>query len=384
MRETDDIALLSEYTERNSEQAFTTLVARHVDLVYSVAMRHVGKPHYAQEITQAVFVILAKKARRLSRRTVLSGWLYHTARLTAANFRRTEMRRARREQMAGRQSGLNETEADDWSHIAPLLDPAMAELSEKDHNAIVLRFFENKSLKAVGVALGTTEDAAKMRVHRALEKLRRFFLNRGVTLSGAGIAGLISANAVHACPAGLTASVSAAGLGKTAVSGSVAVFVKATLQKLFWADLQFPVLCALGVLLGAGTLIVYQQYNASDLTFSSHRIVRVAPSSGVRPAAGAQTIRIKLLGTDGLAYELVHLDGGQSQTNRGVLPDEVSFIADVFTASIHVQGSGEFGFEVFRNDFMHGAQGLGPLSGDLFISISMRGSQEISITSKKK
>ncbi len=177
MSEPDDIALLKQYAESHSESAFAALVERHVNLVYSVALRSVGNAHAAEEIAQAVFIILARKAKSLGDQTVVSGWLYQTARLTAANFVRGEIRRQNREQEAYMQSILNEPESETWRQIAPLLDDAMGRLGEKDRNAVVLRFFENKNLDEVGAALGASEDAAKMRVNRALEKLRKIFPN---------------------------------------------------------------------------------------------------------------------------------------------------------------------------------------------------------------
>lgn len=129
MNEWDDNVLLREYVERESEEAFATLVHRHINKVYSVALRHTRNPHHAEEITQAVFVILAQKSRQLSPNVVLSGWLYHTARLTALTFIRSEIRRARREEEAYMQSLSNETEPDTWPQIAPLLDAAMGDLS---------------------------------------------------------------------------------------------------------------------------------------------------------------------------------------------------------------------------------------------------------------
>src|ERR1041385_2869955 len=203
MTEADDTQLLREFAERQSEAAFNELVKRRVNLVYSVALRLTGNPHYAQEITQAVFIILARKAASLGRKTILSGWLYQTARLTAANFLRTERRRSAREQEAYMQSLPNESAPDVWPQIAPLLDDAMAKLGEKDRDAVVLRFFDGKSLGEVGTTLGTSEDAAKMRVNRALEKLRKIFTKRGVTLTATLIAGAVSANSVQAAPAGL-------------------------------------------------------------------------------------------------------------------------------------------------------------------------------------
>jgi RNA polymerase sigma factor (sigma-70 family) len=145
MQEAADRELLRQYVLENSQAAFAALLSRHVNLVYSVALRKTGSPEAAEEITQAVFIIMAKKARTLSEKTTLSGWLYHTARLTAANFLRTEIRRTRREQEACLQSLDNEPEPDVWPQVKPLLDDAMARLGTKDRDAIVLRFFEGKS-----------------------------------------------------------------------------------------------------------------------------------------------------------------------------------------------------------------------------------------------
>src|SRR4051794_7873921 len=170
-----DIELLQEYTTKKSEQAFATLVSRHINMVYSVALRYVGNRQHAEEITQAVFIILAKKASGLGKATILSGWLFKTARLTAANYMRAEIKRVRREQEACMESNLHESEADVWKQIAPLLDDAVADLGEKDRNAIVLRFVEGKNLKEVGMSMGASEDAAKKRVTRAVEKLRGYF-----------------------------------------------------------------------------------------------------------------------------------------------------------------------------------------------------------------
>src|SRR3954471_20458613 len=132
MLELDDNALLKEYVEHGSDEAFATLVARHVNKVYSIALRHTRNPHQAEEITQAVFVILARKSRQLGKPVILSGWLCRTARLSAVTFIRSEMRRTRREQGAHVQNFLNESESDLWPKISPLLDAAMAALSEAD------------------------------------------------------------------------------------------------------------------------------------------------------------------------------------------------------------------------------------------------------------
>src|SRR5215469_8730058 len=136
MPEPDDQQLLGEFARANSEAAFAGLVERHVNLVYSTALRFTSKPHAAEEISQAVFIILARKAPGLRRGTVLSGWLYQTARLTAANYVKHEIRRQRREQEAYMQSTLNTPESPAWEEIAPLLDEAMGGLGETDRNAV--------------------------------------------------------------------------------------------------------------------------------------------------------------------------------------------------------------------------------------------------------
>src|SRR5438046_9282919 len=135
MLELNDSVLLKEYVEHGSEEAFATLVARHVNKVYSIALRHTRNPHHAEEITQAVFVILARKSRQLGRRVILSGWLCRTARLASVTFIRSEIRRARREQEVHLQNVLHETESDIWPPITPLLNAVRHGVSEADHTA---------------------------------------------------------------------------------------------------------------------------------------------------------------------------------------------------------------------------------------------------------
>jgi RNA polymerase sigma factor (sigma-70 family) len=274
MQELDDTALLREYVERGSEEAFAALVTRHVNKVYSVALRLTGNPHSAEEITQAVFVILAKKSRHLGKRVILSGWLYQTARLTAVTFIRGGIRRARREQEAYMQTVLNENESDlsrrseteadaTWAQFAPLLDAAMARLNETDRHAVVLRFFDGKSLREVGAALGANEDAAKKRVSRALEKLHHYFSKRGVSSTTAIIAGMISIHSVQAAPAALAKAVTAAALAKGAMaSGSTLTLVKGALKIMAWTKAKTTIVASACVLLAAGTTTI-AIYNAN-------------------------------------------------------------------------------------------------------------------------
>ena len=171
----DDLSLLGEYARSNSEPAFAALVERHINLVYSVAMRQMCDPHLAEEITQTVFIILAQKAGSISPKTVLPGWLCRTARFASANALTMQRRRTRREQEAYRQSLLNEPERGTTDPIAPLLDDALGQLGQKDRDAVMLRFFEGRNFREVGARLGLSEGAAKKRLTRAVEKLRPYF-----------------------------------------------------------------------------------------------------------------------------------------------------------------------------------------------------------------
>src|SRR6185295_16651674 len=134
MEPTDDSVLLRQYAQNRSDEAFAALVTRHINLVYSVALRCVGDPHQAEEVAQAVFTVLAKKAALLRHDKAVSSWLFQTTRLTASNFVRGETRRHRREQEAHMQTVLNDSGSEVWPRIAPLLDDAVAGLNEKDRH----------------------------------------------------------------------------------------------------------------------------------------------------------------------------------------------------------------------------------------------------------
>jgi RNA polymerase sigma factor (sigma-70 family) len=257
MQELDDISLLREYVDHESEDAFAALVARHVNKVYSLALRHTRNPHQAEEITQAVFVILARQARHLSSRVILSGWLCRTAQLTAVTFVRRETRRARREQEAYMQNTLVETESDVWPQIAPLLDAAMTGLNEADYHAVVLRFFDGKSMKEVGAALGASEDAAKMRVSRAVEKLRLFFTKRGIVVPIAVLTAAISANSVQSAPASLAKMAATAALAKGATASTPNLTLIVEILKIMaWTKVKTAVVAGVVMLLVAGIVTV--------------------------------------------------------------------------------------------------------------------------------
>src|SRR5688572_7653771 len=209
----DDRQLLSRFAKEGDEHAFRELVTRHVNFVYSVALRLVaGDVHLAQDVTQTVFADLARKAGRLSRHVVLSGWLHEATRFAAAKFVRTERRRRAREQEAVVMQKLSTESNPDWAELAPLLDSAIGELKRRDRDAVLLRFFERKDIHAVSAALCISEDAAQKRIERAVEKLRVILTRRGVTLSAPMLAAAMTGGGIHSAPAGLTVAVATASL----------------------------------------------------------------------------------------------------------------------------------------------------------------------------
>ncbi len=253
-----DWELLQEWAGQQTESAFAELVRRHVDLVYASALRQVRDPELARDISQAVFLALARKAGGIGRSVILSGWLFRTTCFIAARSLRTQARRQRYEQEATDMNSLLNNSGDSpehWPEVAPHLDAALAVLPASDRDAVVLRYLEHKTLRTVGERFGISEEAAKKRVSRAVEKLRGALSKRGVMLAPVALAALLKEIPVEAAPLEVAHGISAATTGS--VPPSVSTMATQGLRDLFVARLKSvaPLAGLVGLLLLTGGIL---------------------------------------------------------------------------------------------------------------------------------
>ena len=252
-----DAVLLRRYVETDSNEAFEALISRHSGLVYSAALRQLRNPELAEDVAQSVFIDLAQKAKRLPHNVILSGWLYRATLFTASKALRSEQRRTIREQEAHAMELSDADEESVWKQIEPYLDSAMRHLGDQDRTALVLRYFENNTLRDVGKVLGTSEDAAQKRVARALEKLRALFARRKISISSTALAGGLSTFAVEAAPAVLASTISTAVSSVVISSGGIAVSA-ALLNNAFMIT-KLKIAIAAGVAVAAAQLAFHQK-----------------------------------------------------------------------------------------------------------------------------
>jgi RNA polymerase sigma factor (sigma-70 family) len=257
----DDWELLKSYASENSQDAFTEIVRRHLNLVYSATLRQVGEPELARDVVQLVFANLARRARSLKPKGTLAGWLFHDAHFTSLDILRRERRRLARERHA---VVMQDAETlPDWRGIKPRLDAVLSQLGQTDRDALLLRFFEQRSLKDVGLALGMDEDAARKRVSRALEKLRALLAKQGVTTTSDALSAALMSHAVHVAPAGLAAGILASSLA----AGSAATVTGAsTFMEFVTMTTKLKATAAAAVVLAAvGTPVALQHAENNSL-----------------------------------------------------------------------------------------------------------------------
>ncbi len=266
----DDAALLRRYADEGSQSAFTELVHRHVDLVYGAALRRTNSdPHLAADVAQQVFTALARDARKLSRHTVISAWLHTATRNAALNLMISESRRQAREQTALDPALNSSATGPQWEHLRPVIDAAIDELPEADRAAVVLRFLERRAFAQIGAALQVSEDAARMRLERALEKLRAGLARRGITSTAAALGAIVSNQPLVSAPVGLAATLAAQSLATVgAGAGLVAALISFMNLKL-----------VTGVALSA--LVAFLVGN----NVGAHRVAAIPPPSETPPPA---------------------------------------------------------------------------------------------------
>jgi RNA polymerase sigma factor (sigma-70 family) len=224
----NDFELLREFVERESETAFAELVRRHLGMVYSAAMRQTGDRDVAEDVTQAVFILLARKGPHLDSTVVVPGWLYRTASFLARQAATARARRRMKEKEAMEMNAADESE-EVWREVAPHLDSALAELAEPDRNALILRYLQERCLREVGESLGISEEAARKRVGRGIERLRHILRRQGVTIAATGLAAVLGERSVEAMPrtlppatvqAGVTFGLSSSDLSRDLAAGA--------------------------------------------------------------------------------------------------------------------------------------------------------------------
>lgn len=282
-----DPELLKEYLHRGSETAFAELVSRYLDLAYSVARRQLRNPNLAEEAVQMMFCLLARKARDLSRYDSVAGWIYRATCNISLKTLRDERKRREREQAMADQYDQTRTTASEppWEELVPLLDDALSQLTDGDRTVLVLRFVQRKPMRELGQALGTSEAAAKMRVGRAIGRIRKYLQKRGIACSSASLVAALAALSADAAPAGLSASVLAAALA----SSSTKMLAVSSLAKtlLLMAKLKTKL-----VLVGCGAvaLVMTGSYVLDHVLVFAPRPsgLSAVPRAGANPAQPGQ------------------------------------------------------------------------------------------------
>ena len=285
----DDPELLRLYATEGLQDAFAELVRRHLGLVYHAALRQTGgDPHRAEEVAQLVFTEVARQAAALSRRPLLVAWLHTTVRYTASHQRRTELRRLAREHAAfamnADEAGATPEAAADWERLRPLVDDALQTLGERDRAAVLLRFFENRSYAELATSLSVSEDAARVRVNRALEKLRSALAQRGLVSTSSALSLALVQPTLVATPAGLATSVTTASISAAAATATGAALGATTgtlAAATFTGTVKIAALTAGAITVLSLGVAVYQHSSGANRAGSSSAPAPALSSAGL-------------------------------------------------------------------------------------------------------
>jgi RNA polymerase sigma factor (sigma-70 family) len=262
----DDSALLRNYADNHDETAFAEFVQRYINLVYFAALRQVGRDtHRAEDVTQAVFTEVARKASVLIYHKAIAGWLHTTTRFLSNETMRAERRRLHREQEAHAMENLKDDLAAtaNWEKLLPIIDDALEELNSTDREAVLLRFFANLPHAQIGQKLNLSENTARMRVDRALERLRRSLAKRGITSTAAALSTLLANQALASAPAGLAASTTSLALA-SAAKATIAITTTATTTKIIsLMSTSKLVIGTAGIISIAATVVTWNQWQAN-------------------------------------------------------------------------------------------------------------------------
>lgn len=295
-----DGQLLGEFVERGSQAAFGQIVGRHLNLVYSVCRREVGETTLAEDAAQAVFLLLARKAPALRREPSLAGWLFQAARLTSKDALKQDTRRRRREQEAARDMAQSDTGNALWDEIEPYLDGALAALGRTEREAVLLRVFEGHSLAETGARIGVSEEAARKRVSRALDKVRGHLRGAGIAVPVVALSALLSEKAVRAAPRACAVSVSLI-TSSAAPSAQVAQLTEGASKAMSIMKLKTAVLITIGTVgLSGGTYLAHARATAPNLAAGRNKtLAPIVDAVPQRQAAAESTITGRIRYEDG-------------------------------------------------------------------------------------
>ncbi len=284
-----DSSLLHEFAAHRSQEAFTTLVSRHSDWVYSAALRMVRDSHLAEDVAQAVFLILAQKSAKLAD-VPLNAWLFKVTRYASANAVRAKTRRDKYERRAAMSAAESYQPDPDqlWQELSPVLDDSLSRLRSRDRDALLLRFYQQKNIAEVAEALGVSEGAAKIRILRALEKLRRILRRRGLVAPADALGAAMLTHITHTAPANVVANCLPA---SASIHASAIAKGTSTMMTIAKIKIAAAAILLTGIPLGTGALILADSANRPALspriplsrrTSRPHRIKLLSSIPGLR------------------------------------------------------------------------------------------------------